>query len=141
LQLAGITMLVAGWVVYVPAGAQEPAPQSDASAAATAPEESGQSAKKEFSVTEIYEATRAGHFEEAKNMISKVLQDHPRSSKAHYVAAQVYAKSGDLRIAKQELNRAEELRPGLPFANAKSLAELRRELANVKVSGDGAVTN
>ena len=62
-------------------------------------------------------------------MVEQVLKDHPRSSKAHFVAAEVYAKSGDFHAAKVELDLSEELQPGLPSINPKSVEELRRELA------------
>ena len=62
-------------------------------------------------------------------MIDQVLRDHPRSGDAHYVAAEVYAREGNLARARQELATAEQLKPGLPNADPASLQALRSELA------------
>ncbi len=83
----------------------------------------------EPTVREIYQATQSGHIAEAEQMVNQVLQDHPQSAKAHYVAAEVYARGGDFSIARREFNTAESLQPGLSFANPQSVAALRAELA------------
>jgi hypothetical protein len=49
-------------------------------------------------------------------MMIRVLHDHPKSAKAHYVAAEVNAASGNFALGRQELRIAQELAPGLPFA-------------------------
>jgi len=79
-------------------------------------------------VQQVYDATRAGHLVEARQMIRKVLRDHPKSAKAHYVAAEVYAKAGDEAQARAEFATAEELDPGLSFATPESVRALRSEL-------------
>ncbi|MGH8260982.1 MAG: hypothetical protein ACREUG_14980, partial [Steroidobacteraceae bacterium] len=57
------------------------------------------------------------------------LAEHPKSGKAHYIAAEVYARAGDFTTARHELATAESLEPGLPFANARSVAQLRAQLS------------
>ena len=80
-------------------------------------------------LNQVYEAARSGHVAQAQQMMSQVLRDHPRSAKAHYVSAELYARQGDLTTARQELSTAEQLEPGLPFANPASVQALRRELS------------
>jgi hypothetical protein len=43
------------------------------------------------SLSQVYEAVRTGHLEQAQKTINQVLHDHPKSAKAHYVAAEVNA--------------------------------------------------
>jgi uncharacterized protein len=78
---------------------------------------------------EIYQATQSGHIAQAEQMVNQVLQEHPGSAKAHYAAAEVYARGGDFSIARREFNTAESLDPGLGFAQPQSVAALRAELA------------
>ncbi|HVO47473.1 MAG TPA: tetratricopeptide repeat protein [Steroidobacteraceae bacterium] len=78
---------------------------------------------------QIYEAAKAGHLDQAQQMVNQALRDHPQSAKAHYVAAEIYAREGQFAQARQELNTAESLEPGLPFAPANSVRELQRELS------------
>jgi uncharacterized protein len=80
-------------------------------------------------IHQIYQATESGHLAQAEQMVSQVLQDHPTSAKAHYVAAEVYARAGDFSTARRQLASAESLEPGLPFAAPQSVAALRAELA------------
>lgn len=77
---------------------------------------------------QIYQAARAGNLDQAQAMIDQVLKDHPRSGKAHYVAAELAAREGHLAIARAELARAETLAPGLPFARARSVSALQAEI-------------
>ena len=78
---------------------------------------------------EIYQAARAGHLAEAQRMVDQVVAEHPKSAKAHYVAAEIYAKEGQVAIARNELQAAEQLKPGLPFAKPQAVAELQALLA------------
>lgn len=80
-------------------------------------------------IAQVYEAARTGHLEQAQQMMSQVLQDHPQSAKAHYVAAEIYAKGGNSARAIQELDTAQTLAPGLPFAAPEAVQGLREELA------------
>jgi hypothetical protein len=84
---------------------------------------------------EVYQATRAGRLDEAQNMMSKVLQAHPNSAKAHYVEAEILAKQGDLSKAGGELNNAERLEPGLPFAKPQAVRELKSIIASAQHAG------
>jgi len=83
-------------------------------------------------VHQIYEAAQAGRISEAEQMIDQVLQDNPRSGRAHYVAAEVYARGGNFPRARSELATAEQIDPGLSFVtNPSSVVSLKRELAGV----------
>lgn len=80
-------------------------------------------------VQQIYQAAQAGHVAAAEQMVAQVLADYPRSGKAHYVAAEVYARAGDFSAARRELREARALEPGLPFASRDSVRALEAELA------------
>ena len=77
---------------------------------------------------QIYTAAAGGHLDQAQQMISKVLTDYPTSARAHYVQAELYAREGKTGLARSELGTAEQLKPGLPFANPRSVQELRSQL-------------
>jgi hypothetical protein len=77
---------------------------------------------------QIYQALRAGNLASAQQMISQVLRDNPRSARAHFVAAEVDARAGNLGLARQELQTAESLKPGLPFESPRSVHELQQQL-------------
>ena len=64
-------------------------------------------------MNQIYEAAAGGHLDQAQQMITQVLADHPTSAKAHYVQAELYAKEGKNALARAELGAAERLNPGL----------------------------
>ncbi len=80
-------------------------------------------------VDQIYQAAQTGQLAQAEQMVGEVLQDHPRSGEAHYVAAEVYARAGDYSTARRELAAAETLEPGLSFARPQSVRALEAELA------------
>jgi hypothetical protein len=77
---------------------------------------------------QIYTAAAGGHLDQAQQMITQVLADHPTSAKAHYVQAELYSKEGKTALARSELATAEQLKPGLPFANPRSVQELKAQL-------------
>jgi hypothetical protein len=79
-------------------------------------------------MNQIYEAAAAGHLDQAQQMITQVLADHPTSAKAHYVQAELYAKEGKNALARSELGTAERLNPGLTSFNPRSVQELKSEL-------------
>jgi hypothetical protein len=79
-------------------------------------------------VHQIYEAAEAGHFDQAQQMMDQVLRDHPKSEKAHYVQAELYAKQGKTALARAELKQAEEIDPGLTHESARSVQELKSQL-------------
>src|ERR1700761_7626120 len=78
---------------------------------------------------QIYEAAQAGNLTQAQQMVDQVLRDHPKSAKAHYVAAELYAREGKFPSARQELGTAQTLEPGLPFARADAVRALQREVS------------
>ncbi len=79
-------------------------------------------------IHQIYQAAESGHLDQARTMMSQVLKDHPDSAKAHYVASEIDARSGDLASARAEFQTAEKLAPGLPFAKPNAVQELRNQL-------------
>ncbi|HWJ33848.1 MAG TPA: tetratricopeptide repeat protein [Steroidobacteraceae bacterium] len=79
-------------------------------------------------VHQIYDAAEAGHFDQAQQMMDQVLRDHPKSAKAHYVQAELYAKEGKVPLARAELTQAEEYDPGLTHENPRSVQALKTQL-------------
>src|SRR5260221_5428165 len=84
----------------------------------------------EPTLNQVYEAVHAGRLNQAHGMMTEVLRNHPDSAKAHYVEAEILAKEGRYGEAQGELNRAEQLAPGLPFAALASVQELRGLIAS-----------
>src|SRR6266481_1129377 len=84
----------------------------------------------EPTLNQVYEAVHAGRLNQAHGMMTEVLRDHPNSAKAHYVEAEILAKEGRYGEAQGELNRAEQLAPGRPFAAPASVQELRGLIAS-----------
>jgi uncharacterized protein len=80
------------------------------------------------SVAQVYQAAHSGNLAAAQQMIAQVLRDHPQSGRAHYVAAEIDARAGNYGLARQELQTAQSLEPGLPFASARSVQELQAQL-------------
>lgn len=81
------------------------------------------------SLHQVYEAAQAGRLNDAQAMMEQVLRDHPGSAKAHFVAAEIHAKQGQMAAASSELTTAEHLAPGLPFAKPQAVENLRNQLA------------
>ena len=81
------------------------------------------------SLHQIYQAASSGHLDQAQAMMAQVLKDHPDSGKAHFVEAELLGKQGRIEAARQELARAEQLAPGLPFARPAAIQELQQVLA------------
>jgi len=92
-----------------------------------------QAADADPTVQQIYREFRAGHLERAQGMLDQVLRDHPRSAKAHFVQAEIDAAEGHRDLARAELARAEQLKPGLPDVKPRAVKELKEKLG---VSGD-----
>ncbi|MDE2342993.1 MAG: tetratricopeptide repeat protein [Betaproteobacteria bacterium] len=100
--------------------------------------QAGLAAAAEPTLDQVYGAARSGHLAEARSMMQEVVRLHPNSAKAHYVNAEVLARSGDVPAARNELAQAEKLEPGLPFANPSAVQELRAQLgARNGVAGSG----
>lgn len=79
-------------------------------------------------VAQIYQAFRAGHLERAQGMLDQVLRDHPNSAKAHFIQAEIDAAEGHKDLARSELTRAEQLKPGLPDVKPQAVKELKEKL-------------
>src|SRR6201996_5398124 len=79
-------------------------------------------------MSQIYAAAEGGHLDQAQQMITQVLADHPTSPKAHYVQAELFAKEGKTAEARAELGTAERLNPGLTEFTQKSVQELKGQL-------------
>ena len=84
------------------------------------------------SVQQIYDAARSGHLDQAQQMMNQVLRDHPDSSRAHYVQSELYAREGNIGLARSELTRAEQLDPGLTKEKPSSVQELKAQLGLVR---------
>jgi tetratricopeptide (TPR) repeat protein len=94
-----------------------------------------QVATAEATLPEVYQAVQSGQMAKADAMMKEVLQNHPNSAKAHYVAAELYLKEGKVDAARNHFLRAENLAPGLPFAQAESVQKLQVQLATATASG------
>lgn len=82
----------------------------------------------EPTVDDIYQAASRGDLAGARTQVDQVLAKHPNSAKAHYVKAEVAARQRDLAVARTELQIAERLAPGLPFAKPQAVSALRAQL-------------
>ncbi|MGH8218684.1 MAG: tetratricopeptide repeat protein [Steroidobacteraceae bacterium] len=90
---------------------------------------------------QIYQAAQAGQLGQAEQMLNQVLADHPRSGEAHWVAAEVYARAGDVARARAELATAQTLEPGLPFLrNRAAVGELEAQLSQGRGAQRGPYT-
>jgi hypothetical protein len=85
------------------------------------------------SPAQVYQAARSGNLVEAQQMIAQVLRDQPKSGQAHFAAAEIDARAGDYGTARQELQIAQSLEPGLPFASTRSVQELRMQLGEAPI--------
>jgi len=84
----------------------------------------------EPTIHEVYQAAESGNLAQAQRMMNEVLRAHPDSAKAHYVEAELLTKQGQLSAAAAELNTAERLDPGLPFAKPEAVRELKARMAS-----------
>ncbi|MFM9902286.1 MAG: tetratricopeptide repeat protein [Polaromonas sp.] len=86
-------------------------------------------AQAEPSLKQIYDTAQSGKVAEAQVMVQQVLTLHPKSAKAHFVQAELFARQGNAPRARQALAEADKLAPGLPFASATAVSALREQLA------------
>src|SRR5689334_16353172 len=75
----------------------------------------------EPTVHQIYETASRGDLRGAQSMVDEVIRHHPQSAKAHYVKAELATRAGDAGTARSELQAAEKLAPGLPFAKPEAV--------------------
>jgi hypothetical protein len=87
-------------------------------------------AQAEPSINQIYDAAQSGKLDQAQTMVQQVLILHPKSSKAHYVQAELFARQGLGAKGREALAEADKLAPGLPFAKAEAVQALRTQLAS-----------
>lgn len=89
----------------------------------------------EATLPQVSQAIQSGQLAKADAMMKEVLQNHPNSAKAHYIAAELYLKEGKLDAARNAFVRAENLAPGLPFAQAESVQRLQTQLRTTNAPG------
>jgi clan AA aspartic protease (TIGR02281 family) len=77
---------------------------------------------------QIYEAATTGHLEQAQQMISAVLANHPKSAKAHWIQAEIFAREGKTNLARSEVLETQRLDPGLTKFTSKAVRDLRTRL-------------
>jgi len=85
-------------------------------------------AQAEPTLNQVYATAQAGKLDQAQVMIQQVLIGHPKSAKAHFVRAELFARQGDLAHARESLATADTLSPGLPFAKPEAVQALRTQL-------------
>ncbi|CAM3694948.1 tetratricopeptide repeat protein [Polynucleobacter antarcticus] len=92
----------------------------------------------EPSLSEVYKAVQSGQLAKADSMMKEVLVNHPNSAKANYVAAELYLKQGQVEVARNYFIKAQNLAPGLPFAQAESVQKLQTQLASTAVASSAS---
>lgn len=80
-------------------------------------------------VHQIYQTAESGNLQAAHQMVEQVLKAHPESAKAHFVNAEILTKQGAWANARTELETAERLEPGLPFAKPQSVQTIKQLLS------------
>jgi tetratricopeptide (TPR) repeat protein len=95
----------------------------------------------EATLPEVYKAVQSGQMAKADAMMKEVLQNHPNSAKAHYVASELYLKEGKVELARNHFIKAQNLAPGLPFAQPESVQKLQVQLANTQVAPAASQTS
>ncbi len=88
-------------------------------------------------ISQVYQAAHAGRLDQAQAMMHRVLQAHPDSAKAHYVEAELLAAQHRLAPARQELSKAQQLGPGLPFVQPQSARMLEARLYPDRLARSG----
>ncbi|MBG6081586.1 tetratricopeptide (TPR) repeat protein [Rubrivivax gelatinosus] len=77
---------------------------------------------------QVDRSVQAGHLDEARRQLGRVLQAHPDDAQAHYVDAELLARQGLFGPAQDELSAARRLAPGLPFARPDAVRALDLQL-------------
>jgi len=88
----------------------------------------------EPTLPEVYQTIESGQLAKADAMMKEVLQNHPNSAKANYIASELYLKEGKLDEARSAFARAENIAPGLPFAQPESVQGLKAQLTTHSAS-------
>ena len=76
-------------------------------------------AQSDPSIDQVYQTAESGNVPGALRMMDQVLRDHPDSSKAHFVEAELLARENRTADARAELATAERLDPGLSKINPR----------------------
>ncbi len=97
-------------------------------------------AQTEPTLAQVYATAQSGKIDQAQIMIQQVLISHPNSAKAYFVQSELFARQGDLARAREALQTADKLAPGLPFAKAASVQALRAQLGAVRASSNNGTT-
>jgi len=90
----------------------------------------------EPTVHQIYQTASRGDLAGAQAMIDDVIRRHPQSAKAHYVKAELATRAHDAGTARSELQAAEKLAPGLPFAKPEAVSALRSQVERLGAAGN-----
>jgi predicted aspartyl protease len=90
-------------------------------------------------IAQIHDAASSGHLDRAQRMMDRVLRDHPESAKAHFVQAELFEREGHLQLARQELDEAERLNPGLSDFKPSSVRELKAKIGWVEAKAAAPV--
>jgi len=77
---------------------------------------------------QVHAAAVSGNLQQAQQLMNQVLRTHPGSARAHFLAAELYARLGNGSLARQELATARQLEPGLPFAKPEAVRALENGL-------------
>lgn len=96
-------------------------------------------AQQEPTMNQIYAAAQAGNIDQAQVMVQQVLVAHPKSAKAHFVQSELFARQGNVPKAREALNEAQRLAPGLPFAKPEAVKALESQLASRPAKPSAAV--
>lgn len=84
------------------------------------------------SLRDVNEAARSGDLARARSLIDEILQRQPDNARAHFVKAQLASRDKDIATARSELQTAEKLAPGLPFAREQAVTNLRTRLERLE---------
>jgi hypothetical protein len=95
-------------------------------------------AETEPTLNQVYATAQAGKLDDAQLMIQQVLISHPKSAKAHFVRAELFARQGNAAQARESLAMAEKLSPGLAFAKPEAVQALRTQLATKSAPQNGS---
>ena len=87
-------------------------------------------AQAEPTIKQIYDTASSGKLDQAQTMMQQVIAAHPKSGKAHYVQAELFARQGELVKGREALLVAEQLAPGLAFAKPDAVQALRTQLTS-----------
>ncbi|MEJ5989719.1 hypothetical protein WG902_06950 [Ramlibacter sp. PS3R-8] len=81
---------------------------------------------------DVNQAARGGDIAKARTMIDEIVQRQPDNARAHFVKAQLAARDRDVATARTELQTAERLAPGLPFAREEAVTKLRTRMERME---------